>query len=376
LVKLYAVLADLLNWGCGWYSEGQATTVRAVELARMLGDTQLLAEALAAHAVAQLAVGRLIQAQRTLEEAIPLAEAAGDLIESLPKALWLLSIVHLRYGELDRSTVYCERELVVTEQFGQEARTTAARVLRGLLYYVRGEWAQARATGEHVLAADHHMNRFWASYIGLTVLGLVCYGEGRWDDASRYLEESVARSTHLGHLPALHFAPGVLAEIDLREGRPERARARLAPLIDMAGPEERDVSLLLPPYAWAHLELGDGATAAAIARQASADARARNDRLALADALRVQAMVAIRQQRRTDAEQALEEGLTLARSMPYPYVEARLLHLYGVLHLQQNEPGQAAHRLDAALAIFRRLGAHRDAAQVEDALAALQAKSG
>jgi predicted ATPase/DNA-binding XRE family transcriptional regulator len=376
LVKLYAVLADLLTWYCGRYSEGQVTTERAVELARVLGDTQLLAEALAAHGHAQLAVGRLAQAQQALEEAIPLAEAAGDFVESLPKALWLLSIVYLLYGELDRSTTYCERELVVTERFGQAARSAAAGVLRGLLAYVRGDWAQARESGEQLLAADPHMNRFWASPMALTMLGLVCYGEGRWQDATRYLEEHVAVSARTGHLAALHFAPGVLAEIDLREGRPERARARLAPLLDMASPEERDVSLLLPPYAWAHLELGDGAAAAAITRQASADARARNDRLALVDALRVQAMVAIRQQRRTDAEQALEEGLTLARSMPYPYAEARLLHVYGALHLQQNEPGRGAPRLKTALAIFRRLGARWDAAQVEEALTSLQAQSG
>src|SRR5437773_770097 len=40
-------------------------------------------------------------------------------------------------------------------------------------------------------------------------------------------------------------------------------------------------------------------------------------------------MVATRQQRWEDAEQALQEGLSLARSMPYPYAEARLLHVYG-----------------------------------------------
>jgi len=68
----------------------------------------------------------------------------------------------------------------------------------------------------------------------------------------------------------------------------------------------------------------------------------------------------------------LEEGLTLAHSMPYPYAEAHLLHVYGAMHAQRGEPEPARERLEAALAIFRRLGARKDAERVEQALADLQ----
>jgi hypothetical protein len=168
----------------------------------------------------------------------------------------------------------------------------------------------------------------------------------------------------------------VLAEIDVRAGHPEIAPARLAPPLDAADRDEADVSPILALYAWAHVEVGDEASAATIVDRAITQARAQNDRFTLVDALRVQAMVAIRQRQLDAAGAALEEGLALARSMPYPYAEARLLHLYGVLYLQQNEPGRAAHRLETALAIFRRLGARWDAAQVEEALTDLQAHLG
>jgi hypothetical protein len=169
------------------------------------------------------------------------------------------------------------------------------------------------------------------------------------------------------------FTPGVLAEIDLREGRPERARARLAPLLDAAECDEADVSLILASYAWAHLELGDVPTAATIVDRAIGQARAQNDRLSLVAALGVQAMAVLRQEHRTAAHQALEEGVTVAQSMPYPYAEARLLHLQGVLHLQQKAPARAQERLEAALAIFSRLGARKDTEAVEQALALLPA---
>jgi hypothetical protein len=90
------------------------------------------------------------------------------------------------------------------------------------------------------------------------------------------------------------------------------------------------------------------------------------------DALRVQAMVTIRQGHWEEATSALDEGLELAQAMPYPYAEARLQHVYGEMYLQKGEPGSARERLEAALAIFRRLGAHKDIERVEQAIADLR----
>jgi hypothetical protein len=92
------------------------------------------------------------------------------------------------------------------------------------------------------------------------------------------------------------------------------------------------------------------------------------------DALRVQAMVAARQEQWQEAEQALEEGIALARSMPYPYAEAWLLHLSGRLHVQVRKPETARERLTTALTIFQRLGARKDIEQVERDLAARAAE--
>ena len=71
------------------------------------------------------------------------------------------------------------------------------------------------------------------------------------------------------------------------------------------------------------------------------------------------------------AESALREGITLARAMPYPYAEARLLQEQGQLSLQQDEREPAQEHLEAALAIFRRLGARKDIERTEQLLATL-----
>jgi hypothetical protein len=54
--------------------------------------------------------------------------------------------------------------------------------------------------------------------------------------------------------------------------------------------------------------------------------------------------------------------------MPYAYAEGRLLHVYGRMHVAKGEPGPARQRLEAALALFRRLGARLDVERVERAL--------
>jgi ATP/maltotriose-dependent transcriptional regulator MalT len=118
--------------------------------------------------------------------------------------------------------------------------------------------------------------------------------------------------------------------------------------------------------------MGDVAAADELVGQTVRRARVEGYGFALVEAQRVQAMVAIRQGRWEEAERALEEGLTLARSMPYPYGEARLLHVYGQMHVAEGEPGPARERLKAALAIFQRLGARKDAERAEGTLTALR----
>jgi ATP/maltotriose-dependent transcriptional regulator MalT len=135
-------------------------------------------------------------------------------------------------------------------------------------------------------------------------------------------------------LPAIWTAQITRARLDLLRGHPDVACTRLAPLLDRLGAFELYVIELPTLLAWAHLELGDVTAAEDVARQAIERTRAGGYRPALVDALWVQAMVAIRQGQWAEAEQALEEGLSPAQSMPYPYGEGRLLHAYGEMHVQ------------------------------------------
>ena len=128
---------------------------------------------------------------------------------------------------------------------------------------------------------------------------------------------------------------------------------------------------LLPLLAWVHLELGEVAQAADVVARAIARARRQTQHVSLVNALRVQALVAIRQERWDEAARSLEEALALTRRMGYPYGEARVLHVYGLLHARKGEMDPVRERLEASLAIFRHLGARKDAARTAQAIADL-----
>lgn len=74
---------------------------------------------------------------------------------------------------------------------------------------------------------------------------------------------------------------------------------------------------------------------------------------------------------RAEAERAVVEGELLAEQMVYLYARAYLLQVHGQVERARGEAQAARERLTASLALFRRLGARKNAEHVECELADL-----
>jgi tetratricopeptide (TPR) repeat protein len=235
--------------------------------------------------------------------------------------------------------------------------------------YFVGDWAGARADLTVQGQRRFEVGPSWVTPNLLLNLGRLCWAEGAWDEAGQLLDESCGLCMASENLGALRWAQGILAERDVVTGQAEAARARLVPLLARPGQEQMSNGILLvSTLAWAYLELDDLEQADARIEQALGRARAVSDGRSLPDVLRVHALVRAQQGRWAEATAALEEGLTLARHTPYPYAEGRLLHDYGVLHLKRGQTEHSRQRLEAALAIFRRLGARKHIERAEQLL--------
>jgi transcriptional regulator with XRE-family HTH domain/tetratricopeptide (TPR) repeat protein len=362
LAALYAALARLYFLGYQPH-EALAAASRAVELAGLIGDSRLLAEAMARYGRALLHLGRGDEALRALEEAGALAEAAGDLF-TLNRALWFAARVFVEHGELATSMSYLARAHQAGERLGDPTLVASALYARGMHAFYAGDWSQGRIDMEEAVAIGRQLGESWVLVEALLALGELCLYSGDWEEASCSLEEAHATAERRGDLLMLRRARLLLAERDLLQGRPEAARDLLNPFVDKGAPLT-DAPRILTLLAWASLDLDDSARAEALVVLSTQRAREESNRLELVQALRVQASVAIRQGCLAAAHDALEEGLSLTRNMPYPHGEARLLQVYALLHRERDEATAARARLDEALAIFQRLGARKDLERVQ-----------
>jgi tetratricopeptide (TPR) repeat protein len=395
---LYLALTELF-YRSGRYSERLEAADRAVEEARALRDRRLLAAALAARGSTLQLLARLEESLQAFEEALHLIEGSGDLdgpgadlaadrSRREPGASiaylepWLLryepalilsdaaGALHAK-GRFRDAIHLADRAVGLAERLDDPRHRTWTLGIRSLSLFLIGDWEQAWADIERGVAISRQF-QLSSRFAGTVVFrGWLHLGLGAWEEATRDLGEAIALGERSGYLQMLRLAHGALAEIEIRRGRPADARVRLLPLLDRPGLEEEDVTQLLPVLAWAHLELGELGEADAVVRQAIRRARTEGSPLLLADALRVQGLIAIRQGWWEEAERALDEGLALARSMPYPYAEARLLYLDGLFRTHQGEGGPARERLEAARAIFRRLGARKDIEHTEQLVSTL-----
>jgi tetratricopeptide (TPR) repeat protein len=232
-----------------------------------------------------------------------------------------------------------------------------------------GDWSSAHDLCARAAAAVRSVDRSWSSTDPPLALGQLALAEGNWEAATSALGEAIRLATATGNRVALSECQALLAEKDLLESHPDAARERLAALLDPSDAHTAGDVITLLLLAWAYADLDELDSAAALAEQAVVLARRLEQRLALADALRISALIAFRMGHWPDAAVMLEEALALAHAMPYPYAEAKALWIYGKLDAARGNAAAAQKRFHLALDICHRLGERLYAERIERDLA-------
>jgi tetratricopeptide (TPR) repeat protein len=303
-------------------------------------------------------LGRLTEAASMVASAIPVLQAV-EAPFYLCNALWVLGHHLLDQGCFAAARETMDQALQLADRHGFRMQVACATMQRGWLAFLTGDWAAARRDLELAVAIGDEVGSLWSSVYLRLALGSLCLAEGDDAAAARHLEEGerLLRTGDRAH--AERLVACVLAARDLLAGRPDAARGRLAPLL-APGAREYDTTAVQALQAQALLDLGEVAGAAALASGAVARARTQGIQVLLVEALRVAALIATRQGHWEEATAALEEGLSLARQLGYPYAEALLLQAASALSAQIGQPEPERARREEALALFRRLGARAD----------------
>jgi predicted ATPase len=343
----------------GEYEQSLIATQRAAELARSAGDNQILARAEAVHGDALRLLGRQAEAMQALEKAISAADVAGDA-DTLFLALDALAALEMSSGELRRCKLHRRQAVEVVERLDERAKIAFEVACLGEITFCLGEWDEAAAHFERAMDLTPALGVSWVTAHAFLHRGMYRRAKGDWRRARQDLEEAARLCETVDRAWLTAAVQGALAELDLLEGLPRAALARLNPLLDHPGLAESKITPLLPLLAWAQLEVGDEVGAEETVAGVPRPAAKHHDRLALAEALRVQGMISTRQKRWAEAAHAFEQAISLTHAMPFPYGEARALHAYGLMHLRNERRDLARVRLNEALTLFRRLGASKD----------------
>src|SRR5262249_34601185 len=152
-------------------------------------------------------------------------------------------------------------------------------------------------------------------------------------------------------LQAQAYARHFLDESALLDGRATEVHAGVMPLLDRLRDVPEFGYYLDPIAAWALLDSGRKQQAADIVEACIASMRTRSRNLFLTQALRVRAMLAIHSCSWEAAKADLDEAITLARAMPYPYAELKARYVYGQMEAARGDPSAAHERFEQALAI-------------------------
>lgn len=334
--------------------KGLQAAERAVAQARIANHAGLLADGLLVRGRGLLGSGRHEDAVAAFNEARHVAEERGDLF-TVAAALDLIAGVHRGRGRLLQAAEYAERALVVEEQRGGPDLLESTLSFAADLCLFLGCWTRAKEYVERGLALPGGRSPGWTRET-TTILATVALWEGAWEQMVRDIEEC-----HDGDRVRL---TALLAEMDLLSRDPYRALARLEPLV--CDPEGASDPRFLIPLSWAYLETGDILRSEHVLRQMWPLVEMR--RPYILDVLRMEGMAAAGKGHRADAASAFARAVREAHAMPYPYSQARALYEWGSALATQGEAEGARRHLEAALAIFRDLGAQPMIDRTERAL--------
>jgi transcriptional regulator with XRE-family HTH domain/tetratricopeptide (TPR) repeat protein len=339
-----------------------ATAEQVLAVARTAQDATVLTDALCLTARIAGDLGNYAARLLALEEVVALdapTYESWSQTETLTIPVYVVKTVANYYtihGRFAESRPLYERAVGEAIRDGNPQGPVSAQHSRGWHLFLSGDWAQARSDFEQAV----ELSRTFLGISGqaLAPLFVLNVAEGRAEVEPAELLELLARQAKGHHYNLACDMHSVLSERDLLEGRIASARARLQPLLDehLAELDEDNLIEILIHLAWVNLELGDSALAEEQLAESQSRIAATGWQLWQVDALRVEALIRITQQRWPEAAVALDEALERARAMPYPYAEAKALWVYGQLEAARGTPKAARERFAQALAICDRLG--------------------
>ncbi|HEX9039346.1 MAG TPA: AAA family ATPase [Ktedonobacterales bacterium] len=363
MAHFFATLAQLYLQA-GRAQDALETAGRAFDFARVADDIPALVHATYMRGMALNGVDRLADFEQDMEDVIPLSEQAGDATHLLI-ALSHTGNAAAAHGDFTRALERLTRAADIADRLNEDNFRCGTRCNLGRLAYIMGDWA--RAESEYGLAMTLYRRvgpAVW-SIMAPSRMAQLRWAQGWRDEARALVEETLtgSQALYLNWRSALaREALSLEAEEALLREDGAAALVLLEPLFD-APPAFREPAAAL--LAWGYAIAGQAERARETLEKTLALAGRGRDILLTLEVRRIQALLAVRQRRWSEAETLLDEVIARSRDLPYPYLEARTRWVSGQLYAAWGNKKQASAAYDEAHAIFSRLGERLYAAQIQ-----------
>jgi predicted ATPase/class 3 adenylate cyclase len=369
---LFEALATCLV-AAGRGDEARAVAEKASTAARSLGDVRRQMRAEGQRGLILAILGRDEDALTILEGVVSEAERWGDL-ETLHSALNNAAHIYGASRNNDAFQRTVTRQLEIAERLGDPYLRARALASLGHHIWVRGDWQIALKYFEQAAALLRGLPSSMSDWL-LTAPAAVLVPTAADESVRHYLEECIDTAQQRDDAALLAEAHARLAEYELASGHADVARLRLEPLLAHPCWDVGMFEGVALALAQAILETSratdDLLRVQELVSAVIAWARLEKVWFVLVEALGLEGRLRARQGDTKAATSDFDEALRLARDLPYPFGEARVLYAYGMAQAEHGKREAGRHHLEKAAAMFRHLGARLYTDQVREVIASL-----
>ncbi|WP_045877092.1 LuxR family transcriptional regulator [Pseudofrankia sp. DC12] len=251
-------------------------------------------------------------------------------------------------------------------------RLSAADLLSEAEYRL-GLWNDAAFHNHLAMSISADADQPWLAPLCHATATLLLAGRGEWEQASTHAEIARAMAVASGNLIAGAYAAAATAQLARVRADPEGVIAALEPLLHLKHGDGIDEPALI---CWKDLlvdalvAVGDLDRAELVLGDFEAEAADRRRHSAMAAAARARGNLAAARGDTVAAAGAFTVGLDHAAQVDMPFERAVLRLAYGAYLRRAGKRGAAGTQLEAAQAIFERLGARPHLERCEQELAA------
>ena len=330
---------------------------QALEIGTRLGNQDLQALALQGKGEAMVAMGR-VEEGRAIQDEATVAAVSGELTPFVTGIIYCNVIADCadlgdygRAGEwTEAAKRWCERQSITG--FPGICRVHRAEIMR-----LRGSWAEA--IDEAQRACTELEGHGMLAFVGdaFNELGHIRLRMGELNAAA----DAFRQANELGHEPQAG-----LALLRLAEGKVDRARVTIDRAVADAGSDRLRRVKLLPVQSRIALLTGDLDVARAATEELEAIAEAYDTTAFHAQALASRGALQVAEERPAEAIATLRQARKLWTEIDLPYEAAEIRVSLGLAYRATGDEDAATLELEAARAMFERLGATLDARRVTE----------